>query len=110
MKEGDRLFSRVCCDRTRGNGFKVEEGRLRLDVRRKFSMIKVVRHWHRLSREVVDAPSLQTLQVRLDGALSTDGAVGVSAHCRELDLMICKGLFQLKQFCDSMSSSSDKCL
>ena len=21
-KEGDRLFSRVCCDRTRGNGFK----------------------------------------------------------------------------------------
>jgi len=34
-------------------------------------MMKVVRHWHRLPKEVVDAPSLETLQVRLDGALST---------------------------------------
>jgi len=34
-------------------------------------MIRVVRHWHRLPRMVADAPSLETLQVRLDGALST---------------------------------------
>ena len=33
--------------------------------------IKAVKHWHRLPREVVDAPSLETLKVRLDGALST---------------------------------------
>ena len=25
-KEGDRLSSRICGDRTRGNGFKLEEG------------------------------------------------------------------------------------
>jgi len=32
--------------------------------------MRVVRPWHRLPREVVDAPSLETFQARLDGALS----------------------------------------
>jgi len=32
--------------------------------------MRVVRHWHRLSREAVDAPSLAVLKARLDGALS----------------------------------------
>ena len=33
--------------------------------------MRVVKHWHRLPREVVEAPSLETLQARLDGALSS---------------------------------------
>jgi len=39
-------------------------------MRKKFFIVRVVRHWHRLPREAVDAPSLETLKVRLDGALS----------------------------------------
>uniref|UniRef100_A0A8C9EZ71 Lipid droplet associated hydrolase n=1 Tax=Pavo cristatus TaxID=9049 RepID=A0A8C9EZ71_PAVCR len=70
-KEEDRLFSRVCCGGTRGNGFKCKEGRLRLGIRKKFFTIRVVRHWSRLFREVVNAPTLETPKGRLDGALST---------------------------------------
>jgi len=33
--------------------------------------MRVVKRWHRLPREVVDAPSLETFKVRLDGALSS---------------------------------------
>ena len=52
-------------DRTRGKGFKLVEGRLIFDTRKKF-----LAHWHRLPREAVAAPSLAVLKVRLDGALS----------------------------------------
>jgi len=61
--DGDKVFSRACCDGTRGNGFKLREGRFRLDIKKKFFTIKVVKHWHRLPREVVDVPPLETFKV-----------------------------------------------
>jgi len=53
-----------------GNGFKLKEGKFRLDIRKKFITIRVVRHWHRLPRDMVDAPSLEASEVRLDVTLS----------------------------------------
>jgi len=69
-KAGDRVFSRVCDGRTKGNGFKLKERKFRLDIRKKFFTVRVMRYWHRLPREVVNAPSLETPKIRLDGALS----------------------------------------
>ena len=54
----------------RGKGLKLEEGRFGLDIRKKFFTMRVVRHWKRLPREVVDAPSLEAFKARLDGTLS----------------------------------------
>ena len=57
-----RLFITECCDRTRGNGFKLEKSKFSLNIKKKFF---TVRHWNRLPREVVEA-----FKARLNRALS----------------------------------------
>ena len=66
-----RRSIRACNDRMRRNSFKLDEGRFRLDIRKKFFTVRVVRHWHRLPSEAVDVPSLEALKARLDGAVSS---------------------------------------
>lgn len=50
-KDGDKLLSRACCNRTRGNGFKLKKmGIFGEEIKVTFSMMKEVKHCHRLPR------------------------------------------------------------
>ena len=51
----------------RGNSFKLQEGRFRSDIRKKFFTVRV---WKRLPSEAVNGPSLEAFKARMDGALS----------------------------------------
>jgi len=65
-KEGDRLVSGVCCDRTSGNGFK-RKGEIKIGYKKKVLYDKGVEAPGQVARDTVGAPSLEIFTVRLDG-------------------------------------------
>lgn len=69
-KDGEKHFSKACSDRRRDN-LKLKDKILRLDIRKNFFTVRMVKNWNGFPREVVDFPSLEAFKARSNAILTS---------------------------------------
>lgn len=67
-ESSDQVWGVACSDRTKGSSFALKESRFRVDIRRKFFTLRVVKHWNKVPREIADGPIPGSVQVRVGGS------------------------------------------
>ena len=70
VEEGTSLLTAALETRPRSNGFKLQERRFHLNSRKPFLAVRAVPKWNLLPRRVLESPSLEVFQRRLDEPLS----------------------------------------
>ena len=87
LKDGERIFTRVCSERTRSNDFKLKEGRFRLDIKEEFFYSEDGETLEQAAQRSGGCPIIRSVQDQVGwGFEQPDLVIDVPPHGREVGL------------------------
>ena len=93
-------FFLMCSNRTKSNDLKFEHRKFRTNMQKDFLMVRMMEHWNRLPRRIVESPSQEIFKT-CKGSYLCDYC-WIPAFVGGLESMTSSGPFQPLQFCDSV--------